>query len=116
MDWKRIMNKRFGKTDRKKAEDAQQAAAKEEIRQFFIRLLPEINLRLLLDMEPEVTESVKMGCDNFVVFSQRLLWLEAVTVTAYQPASAKEQSKKPGFMRIWKRLTKAPGSPCSFQK
>lgn len=98
MDWKKIMNKRHGKADEKKAETvnkekAKEEAVKEEIEQFFTKLLPEINLRLFLDMETMA-----------VFFPLRLLWVEAVSVKTYQPPLLKEQSQKPGINRIWKRL------------
>lgn len=95
MDWKRIMNKRHKKTDEKEAETVNEEKAKEEavkevIEQFFTRLLPEINLHLLLDME--------------TMAQDRLLWVEAITVTAYQKVPLIEQLQKPGIIRIWKRL------------
>lgn len=98
MDWKRIMNKRHEKADEKKAETvnrekAKEEVVKEEIEQFSTNLLPEINLRLFLDME------TKAAC-----FPLRLLWVEAVTVRTYQPPPSKEQSQDPGINRIWKRL------------
>lgn len=84
MDWKRTMNKRSGKADEKNAE------VKEEIEQFFAKLLPEINLRLLLDME--------------IMAGNRILWVESVTVTACQNVKLLEKAQEPGIIRIWKRL------------
>lgn len=114
MDWKRIMNKRPGKADAEKAEAAE-AAAEKEIREFFTGLIPEINLRLLLDLETE-TESAGTEWGNFTVLPQRLLWVEAVTVTAYQAAPQKKKGGKPGFIRPWKRLIGMWVRPRSFKK
>lgn len=80
MDWIRIMNKRPKKAD-----------GKEETQRFLTQLIPEINLRLLLETE---------------ALSGRILWVESVTVTAYQSAPVKKSSGKGVCFR--KRLP-APG-------
>lgn len=86
MDWKRIMNKRQKKTDRR---EAAEEAAKKEIQRYFVRLIPEINLRLLLDMEPPT-----------------ILWVEAITVTGFQAASCATESKGRRFIPMWRNFIK----------
>lgn len=105
MDWKRIMSKRHGK-EKPDGAIAQNTAKKEEIQQYFVRLLPEINLRLLLDMEsvPEEYEETERG--DFRVPPARLLWVEDITVTAWQAALCMARSGKMGFIRTWKRFIK----------
>lgn len=99
---KRIMNKKNKRADGGKETDHQTAdtAEREKIEQLLAELLPELNLRLFLETE----------------VSTRLLWVEAVTVTAYQGAPLKEQPGKPGFIRRWKRLTGMLARPRSFKK
>lgn len=81
MDWKKIMNRKSQKAD-----------MTEEIGEFLEALIPELNLRLLLEMEP----------------STELLWVESITVTAYE--SVQEGSSAlcrlgSRIGRIWNRLT-----------
>lgn len=56
----------------------------EEIKQYLTRLLPEWNLRLLTDTSANV-----------------VLWVESVTVTAYQSAPETESS---GKLNLWNRF------------
>lgn len=72
MDWKRIMNKRH---------ETVEIAGKEKVQQHLTQLLPELNLRLLLETE---------AC------SGNILWVEAVTVTGYL-LNNKKIKKKEGF-------------------
>lgn len=76
------------------AED-QNKLEKEEIQQFFVRLLPEINLRLFLEQE-------------MAVFPQRFLWVEAITLTGFQAAPCRKQkhSLRPRITHLWEHLTK----------
>lgn len=80
------MNKRQKKTDRK---EAAEETAKKEIQRYFVRLIPEINLRLLLDMEPPT-----------------ILWVEDITVLGYQAAPCAAKPKRLQFTRMWELLLK----------
>lgn len=62
MDWKRIMNRKD-----------KQADMTEEIEQFLTELIPELNLRLIMDME----------------YVPNILWVESITVTACESASGR---------------------------
>lgn len=80
MDWKRIMNRKSQKAD-----------MTEEIGEFLEALIPELNLRLLLEMKP----------------SPELLWVESITVTAYesvQEGSSALYRLSSRIGRIWNRL------------
>lgn len=86
MDWKKIMNREnFSKK-------SIQAEMMEELRRALTEIIPELNLRLLLDMEPD----------------SKLLWVESVTVTAYEsaPAGLSGLFRSSGRVgRIWNYLT-----------
>lgn len=93
----------------KKAET--DTTAREETERLLNELVPELNLRLLLETEP----------------STRLLWVDSVTVTAYEAASVTECPKSRSFIktlikeggpagRIWKRLIGMSDKPRSFKK
>ena len=89
MDWKRIMNKKKRQQDmagETAAPEAGHVVTEEEIRQYLTCRLPEWNLRLLTDTDASA---------NVV------LWVESVTVTAYQSAPETELSGKPN---LWKRF------------
>lgn len=108
MEWKRIMNKRLKKADRRKKEFCNEEklqenkAAKEEIQIFLTQLLPELNFRLLLE-----TESPFSG----------LLWVESIIVTDYKfiPAT-KSNKKKEIFRKRLKRWLKAKGNSLKNKK
>lgn len=103
MDWKRIMNKRQKKTDRK---EAAEETAKKDIQQYFVRLIPEINLRLLLDMEPPSVDCEEMKGRNLRILPPATLWVEDITVLEYQAAPYGAGSKRPQFTRMWEQLLK----------
>lgn len=94
MDWKKIMNKKVrqadgaGKAAGQPAEQRKDMEAWKETEEFFKGLLPELNLRLLLE-----TDS-----------SPRILWVESITITAYEAAPVLES---PGnwnfFIRLFKK-------------
>ena len=87
MDWKRIMNKKKRRQDmtgKTAAPAAGHMVTEEEIKQYLTRLLPEWNLRLLTDTSANV-----------------VLWVESVTVTAYQSAPETESS---GKLNLWNRF------------
>ncbi len=77
MDWRRITNRRRKRADRTEREEA---GTKDSLEQYLHRLLPELNLRLLLETED--------SCHS-------VLWVESVSVTAYQFVSAQRSSGKP---------------------
>lgn len=88
MGWKRIMNKK--KRQQCIVVEMSQSAARhvvteEEIKQYLTYLIPEWNLRLLMDADASA---------NIV------LWVESVTVTAYQSAP---ETKSSGKLNLWKR-------------
>lgn len=62
MDWKRIMNRKD-----------KQADMTEEIEQLLTDLIPELNLRLIMDME----------------YVPNILWVESITVTACESVSGR---------------------------
>lgn len=111
MDWKRIMNKRPGKAGKNRAEAEQPSlmdrTAEEEIREFFTGLIPEMNLRLLLDMKTEAADDS---------FPERLLWVESITLTDYEPASAIQSPPVLEVIQPWKRLIGMLNRQCSFKK
>lgn len=95
----------------KKAETETDMAAWEETGRLLNELVPELNLRLLLETEP----------------STRLLWVDSITVTAYEPAPVIECPKSRSFAktfikgdgpagRIWKRLIGMSDKPRFFKK
>lgn len=117
MGWKRIMNKKIRQADRTKEADSQMAetetntAAWEEIEHLLNGLVPELNFRLFLE-----TES-----------STKLLWVESITVTAYESAPIIDCPKSWNFSdvflkgeglvgQIWKRLTRMQDKLRSFKK
>lgn len=76
MDWKRIINnwhKRLSWRERRSGMKKQ--AEKERIEQYFLQLLPELNLRLLLDRENQT-----MG---------KMLWVEKVCLVSLEYPKAK---------------------------
>ena len=72
----------------------------EYLEKFFEELLPEWNLRLLLE-----TETAKITAAS----PPQLLWVDSITVTAYEPAPSKRTFGNLAgriwnrFMRIWSR-------------
>lgn len=111
MDWKMIMSKRREKKEEKKEAEAQKAVheaemAKKEMQQYFVRLIPELNLRLLLDMESVMKECGEAGSGDDRIPPARFLWVDAITVTDYQAASDMGRSPKTGFIRTWKNFFK----------
>lgn len=95
----------------KKAETKTDMAAREETERLLNELVPELNLRLLLETEP----------------SARLLWVDSVTVTAYESAPVTECPKSRSLLkpfikedgpagRIWKRLIGTADKPRFFKK
>ncbi len=95
----------------KKAETETDMAAWEETERLLNELVPELNLRLLLETEP----------------STRLLWVDSVTVTAYEAAPVTECPKSRSLLktfikgggpagRIWKRLIGTADKPRFFKK
>lgn len=83
MDWKRTMNR-------------------DQLQQYLTQLLPELNLRILLE-----TES-----------SEKLLWVESAAVTVYQPASErKNHAKKQTWTGwLWNRLMGMTGLSRTLKK
>lgn len=89
MGWKRIMNKKKrqkGRTGKKTAPEAAHVLTESEIKQYLTGLLPEWNLRLLMETDASAKE---------------VLWVESVTVTAYQSAPETGAS---GKLNFWKRF------------
>lgn len=89
MDWKRIMNKKKRRQDmmgKTAPPAAGHMVTEEEIKQYLTRLLPEWNLRLLTDTDTS---------------ANMVLWIESVTVTAYQSAPETESS---GKLNLWNRF------------
>lgn len=78
MDWKRIMNKK----------KRQQVMTEEEITRYLTCLIPEWNLRLLTDTD---------------ISANVVLWVESVTVTAYQSAPEAKLFEK---LNLWKRFAR----------
>ncbi len=80
MDWKRTMNDTQEQAKEDKAEEAirEHPAQETQLTQFLEELLPELNLRLLLEIEPE----------------ERLLWVESVTLMEYHSAPVKEEIRQ----------------------
>lgn len=105
MDWKRIMNKRLKKKDRAEKQTTYTVDVKdnktawEEVQRFLTQLLPEINLRLLLETEPAEEKTLQIEQEKIFLPPARLLWVESVTVTSYQSVPVIESSGKPGFFR-----------------
>lgn len=91
MGWKKTMNKKrrqAGKKEecaRQSADAFQKEEEKDKLQQYLTELLPEWNLRLLMETE---------------LSAETVLWVESVTVTAYHSVpEAEEAKKKSGFWR-----------------
>lgn len=81
------MNKGHKKA-RQKKEDIERERIEKMMQDFFIQLLPEINLRLFLDIGP-------------------MMWVDSITLTACQVPSGKKHFGQQELIHIWKRLTGA---------
>lgn len=91
MDWKRIMNKKKRQKDmvgKQEIKAAEYVVAEEAIKQYLASLLPEWNLRLLTDTETS---------------ADMVLWVESVTVTAYQSTPETKSSGKPEFWNPFRK-------------
>ena len=66
MDWRRIMNRLGSEASELKEKD---------IEEYLNEALPELNLRLWIDMYGEETKGIKT----------KMLWLESITLTSYTP-------------------------------
>jgi len=102
---------RTEETDNQTKEPETKITAREKTERLLGGLVPELNFRLFLETEP----------------SARLLWVEAITVTAYESAPLTEcpESRSPSDAllrgdgtagRLWKRLTRMQDKLRSFKK
>ena len=119
MDWRRITN-RFKKgvpeLNQEKKECELQGeneqlkeaeSQKGSIEQYLNELLPELNLRLFLEMTGE--EMLYANCSEItsvIKYPQKMLWAESITVTSYTDATNMHQTKRRIFNRLTGKRTK----------
>lgn len=94
MDWKKTMNSlnitgekvdmRYGSN--KEAEQF----TEENIEQYLTKLLPELNLRLFLEMYSDETEEGEVMTKS--LYPMNFLWIEEITVTSYEPGCTERRT------------------------
>lgn len=115
MDWKKIMN-RFKKGSSKvrnenelhneKKLQKENEVQKEIIQEYLNDLLPELNLRLFLEMSDD--EAIYVNCGkitNVIKWPQMMLLAENITVTSYNDTVNTHQTKRRIFNRLMGRRT-----------
>ncbi|MCH5249845.1 MAG: hypothetical protein J1E98_07925 [Lachnospiraceae bacterium] len=74
---------------------------KGSIEQYLNELLPELNLRLFLEMSDDEAIYVNGGeIANVIKWPQMMLWAESITVTSYTNAVNTHQAKRRIFNRL----------------
>ncbi|MBQ2803043.1 MAG: hypothetical protein IJF07_04005 [Lachnospiraceae bacterium] len=93
MGWKTTTNKL-------KQPSNQTVLTKEDVERYFVQLLPELNLRLLLECNNTKREYEK--ADILLAKNTQILWVESITLTVFEE-SQKQISKDE---TIWNKLKK----------
>ena len=104
MDWKRIMN-------RSKEE------APEFIQEYLNGLLPELNLRLFLELTDDEAIYINGGkISDVIKCPQMMLWAESIEVTSYDDTVETHRKKERIFNRLMGMRTKEKSLPLKKYK
>lgn len=100
MGWTRILSRKSGK----QKELFSRNPTESELEAYFAELVTELNLRLLLELEPEKCLIAEGKQDVLIAGNySRMLWVDSITLSACEEAGEKPVR---AWRRVWNFLVK----------
>ena len=110
MDWKRIMNRsKEGRPELQNESELEREndMQKEIVQEYLNGLLPELNLRLFLELTDDEAIYINAGeISSVIKYPQMMLWAESITVTSYDYTVDTSQKKERIINRLMGTRTK----------